>query len=432
VTLVVVGCSLVAPTSLSAQPSQPDLTTLMRSQILDVWLARTASGTSVLVDPPNAADLPGMSPFTLVTQIEQQIAAQLSSLPLGSSSGGFTYRYEPALGTFTRSTQTFGPAFAERAQTLGRHRINVGMSYQRSRYSHLDGRALETGAITFILPPGTVSDPSTGNIIEAELHLGLTSETAVVFATVGVSDRFDVGVAVPYQRVAMDLTTRATIHDFSSTTVSPATRVFPNGTRTADWSVSSRAQGIGDIVLRGKYRLSRSASPEYALSIDLRAPTGDSANLLGTGGGQAQVLLVSSYSSERVAPHFNVGYTFSDKKYARDQINYVAGLEVAASPRVTVIADLIGRMFLDTLRLSDANVSIVQPGNPGLGIPAVTSRSFATVEPQISVVTSVLGSVGVKINPVRSLLMSGHLIMTATDGGLRRRLTSVIGLDYSF
>jgi hypothetical protein len=48
------------------------------------------------------------------------------------------------------------------------------------------------------------------------------------------------------------------------------------------------------------------------------------------------------------------------------------------------------------------------------------------------VVTSVLGSVGVKINPVRSLLMSGHLIMTATDGGLRRRLTSVIGLDYSF
>ena len=54
------------------------------------------------------------------------IAAQLSSIPLGSSSGGFAYTFDPALGTFSRESSTFGSAFAERALTAGRGRWNAG------------------------------------------------------------------------------------------------------------------------------------------------------------------------------------------------------------------------------------------------------------------------------------------------------------------
>jgi hypothetical protein len=184
-------------------------------------------------------------------------------------------------------------------------------------------------------------------------------------------------------------------------------------------------------VLRGKYKLSGRGSPGYALCVDLRLPTGDAENMLGSGAAQTQVLLVSSYSSSPIAPHFNVGYTFSSESVP-DQINYVAGVEVAASQRVTIMADVIGRRFRDSLRLHDSNVAIVQPGNPVLGIPAVTSASFATVEPLRGDVTSLLGAFGFKLNPVRNVLVSAHLILTATDAGLRRRLTPVIGLDYSF
>src|SRR5262245_40647251 len=74
-----------------AQSAQPDLATLMRGQILEIWRARTPDGSRILVDPPPDNQLTSLSPFTLVTQIEQQIGSQLSSLPLGSSSGGFTY-----------------------------------------------------------------------------------------------------------------------------------------------------------------------------------------------------------------------------------------------------------------------------------------------------------------------------------------------------
>src|SRR5206468_10534548 len=131
------------------------------------------------IDPPDAATLRTTSPFTLVTQIEQQIGTHLTSLPIGSSSGGFTYSYAARYGTFTRTIESFGPAFAERAQTLGRHRLNSGASYQYSQYTHLDGRSLEDGRIKFILPPGTITDPAFGNVIEAEVHLRLKSETTV-------------------------------------------------------------------------------------------------------------------------------------------------------------------------------------------------------------------------------------------------------------
>lgn len=414
-----------------AQTSQADLSTLIRNQILDIWLSRSPDGQRILIDPPSG-NLRELSPFTLVTQLEQQIGSQLSSLPIGSSSGGFTYSFDPSLGTFTRSTESFGPAFAERAATLGRGRFNIGTSFQRSRYTHIDGSSLRDGGITFVLPPGTISSPGFGNVVEAAIDLDLKSDTAVFFATAGLASRLDLGIAIPYQQVTMALRTRGTIRDFSSRNVAPATRVFPNGSKTQDFSSSGQAQGIGDVVLRGKYKLTRPGLREFALAVDMRLPTGDQANMLGTGGRETQVMLVSSYSSSRIDPHFNIGYTFADGKHGGNQINYIAGLEVGATPRITLIADFIGRNFLDTLQLRPGVVTIVTPADPVLGIPSFTSGGFATVEPQYGTMKSVLGTVGLKFNPSRSVLVSAHLMATLTDAGLRRRLTPVLGLDYSF
>jgi hypothetical protein len=430
--VVVAGAGLLAASShADAQTPQPDLSTLMRNQILDVWQATTPDGSRILVDPPDPATLRTLSPFTLVTQIEQQIGTQLTSLPIGSSAGGFTYSYDSHLGTFTRTTDTFGPAFAERAQVLGRHRLNFGMSYQRGRYSELDGRSLENGGIRFILPPGTVTDPSFGNVIDSELHLRLTSESMVYFFSAGVTERFDVGVAVPYQQVAMDLTSRATIRDFSTRTLSPTSRVFANGSKTQDFSTSGSARGIGDLVVRGKYKLTRPGLREFALCVDARLPTGDATNFLGAGHMQTQVLLVSSYSSSKIDPHFNVGYTFTSR-HAADQINYVSGIEVAATRRLTIIGDFVGRMFLDALQLRDNLVQIQQAGDSARGIPAVESAAFGTVETTGGTLPATMGTVGVKFNPTRNVLISAHLIATLSDRGLHRRLAPVFGIDYSF
>ena len=41
-------------------------------------------------------------------QLNNQLALQLSTFPLASSAGGFTYRFDPGLGVFTRATDSFG------------------------------------------------------------------------------------------------------------------------------------------------------------------------------------------------------------------------------------------------------------------------------------------------------------------------------------
>jgi hypothetical protein len=44
-----------------------------------------------------------------------QMATQVSTFPLGSSTGGLTYVFDESIGTFRRGSASFGPLFAERA-----------------------------------------------------------------------------------------------------------------------------------------------------------------------------------------------------------------------------------------------------------------------------------------------------------------------------
>jgi hypothetical protein len=107
-----------------------------------------------------------------------------------------------------------------------------------------------------VLPPGTITSPGFGNVVEAALDLDLKSDTAVFFATAGLASRLDVGIAVPYQRVTMDLRTRSTVRDFG-VNVAPVSRVFM--APRPDFVSSGQARGISDIV-RGEVLLTRGSA----------------------------------------------------------------------------------------------------------------------------------------------------------------------------
>src|SRR6266850_1997610 len=165
----------------------------------------------------------------IVQGFNTQMATQFSTFPLGSSSGGMTYVFDESLGTFRRGSSSFGPMFAERALTIGRRKLSVGFNYQRTSYDTFEGRNLDDGAIKFYLrhqdcctlnlpaplvlePDGTrLSPPFEGDLIEATLSLKATTHTTAMFANYGVTDRWDVGVAVPFVRVNLDASVRARI-----------------------------------------------------------------------------------------------------------------------------------------------------------------------------------------------------------------------------
>ena len=433
-----VVAAAVCTLSLFSENANAQTSSTLVGQMKDFFLqsvviSRTPGGGGVVAHTPVFVDDPSVTATTdLISQISQQIGSQVSIFPLGSSSGGFTYGYDAALGTFSRTTETFGPAFAERAVTIGKGKFAFGLNYEHSKYNSLDGRDLETGAITFNLFHQKLTPPSfvEGDVIQSALLMKLKSDTAVFLVNYGVTNRLDVGFAIPVVHVSMDLTYHATILDYATRVVSPTTHLFANGTKTQDFNTTGSASGVGDIVVRGKYKLFDSAKGGVAAGLDIRLPSGDEANMLGTGSTQTQLFFIGSGVSGKTSPHINIGYTFSTGgSNPSDQVNYVGGVETRVNPKVTVVGDLIGRTLRSSLRLSDASLPHIYQQGAGAPIEQTTLQTIALSEGSL---TSALAAVGVKVNPWRNLLVSAHLLFPLNDSGLRSGVTPVVGFDYSF
>jgi hypothetical protein len=425
----------------------------------------------------------------IVQSFNTQMATQFSTFPLGSSSGGMTYVFDESVGTFRRGSSSFGPLFAERALTIGRRKLSAGFNYQRTSYNTFEGQNLDDGSIKFYLrhqdcckavpspdPPGfqvivqpdgtRFNLPLEGDLIEAALSLKATTHTTAVFANYGVTDRWDIGLAVPFVRVNLDASVHARILRLATgpppdapitaqqrqAALNVHTFELNNSDATLTLQRSGRATGLGDIALRTKYHFLRVAGAGLAAAVDLRLPTGDENELLGAGGAEAKFLLVASSERGRLGEHVNIGYTAAHGNVAGtvaglnavslpDEINYTGGVEFVASPRFTVVGDLIGRTLHGAGRLDlvsknfEYTDTVAVQTRPGCGLPDFVCHASISLDefaPRSGNLTLLLGTGGVKFNLAGNLLISGSVLFPLTNAGLRSRVTAVIGVDYAF
>ena len=429
-TLVVVVCS---PRLLLAQatPLSEILVNLIQA---DVKLAAPPPGTPF--SSHEAHFLPGADQVLTPYLFNQAIVSQLSTFPVGTPAGGFTYTFDPSLGTYSRSSTTFGPSFLDRALTIGRGRVNVGASYQHASFNSFAGRDLQGGDVRFYLthqPTGGVFFE--GDLVETALDLKLKTDTFSLLANYGITDRLDVGVAVPILHVSLNAAIDATVLRLATLESGPTSTIhtFPGGGSTGHFEDSGSATGVGDIVVRGKYHFLSRAGGGLAAALDLRLPTGDEENLLGTGTTQAKVVLVGSTATTRFSPHFNIGYTWSGTSSnaflnVTDELNYGAGTEVAVSPRLTLNLDFLGRQLIDAGRLVDETRTFnwtTQGGVRG----STSLNEFGFREGSLNLLTS---AVGIKFNPGRNLLISANVLFPINNAGIRSNPVPVIGFDYAF
>jgi hypothetical protein len=426
---------------------------------------------------PGLSHAAHFSPFTvdelanpavaIVENFNKLMVLQLSTFPIGSSSGGFSYAFDPALGTLRRASSSFGPLFAERAATIGRGRMSAGFNYQHASYNRFEGSALDDGSIKFFLrhqeccttggpvmppffgvveqPDGTLLNPFfEGDLIEAALSLKVSTDVVSLFGNYGLTDRWDVGLAVPIVHVDMDANVRATIRRLA-TAANPLIHTFVQGSDVSEqtFQQGGSATGIGDIELRTKYRLFDFRAGGLAAAADFRLPTGKEEELLG-GSTQVKLFLVESGGNERVTQHVNVGYTFSQGGESDlsagsigatpsfpDEFNYAAGVEIVVEPRVTVIADIVGRNLRNVGRLDLVSKTFAfQP--QGTPAPPVATMQFEEFEPRAGNLNLMYGTAGVKINPRGNWLISASVLFPLTDSGLKNRLTTIVGMDYAF
>jgi hypothetical protein len=424
--ILFVCLALLAPWSARAQDSSQSLSEIVANMYIGTAALEIRAIALVFPDLPPDAVSAFLRDFQQLigssTTMNNLIGAQVSSFPLGSSAGGFTFTFDPALGSFSRVSPSFGPVFSERALTIGRRRLNVGVNYQRGTFDNLERKDLRGGDIKFYT--GTAF---AGGFVffEDALDLKMSTDTVGLFATYGVTDRLDLGIAIPIMNVQLrsELTTRV---GNSVTGVNPTPVIAPQVT-------SDSASGIGDIVLRGKYSIWRARGGGLAAGVDWRLPTGDELELLGIAGAQGKFYLAASSAYGNVSPHFNVGLTVSgDTEAARspdtfvfdppDEVGYAAGVDVAVTPRLTLVGDIVGRTLRDTdrfdLRLVD--------------VPTGFGPNFNEWTTEAGSLSLLLGSVGVKFNPASRALISFNMLFPLNDRGLRDDLTLVGGFEWSF
>jgi hypothetical protein len=400
----------------------------------------------------------------VVESFNKQLVVQLSTVPIGSSSGGFTYTFDPAVGTFRRASRSFGPIFAERALTVGRGRFNAGVNFQHLGYSSFENRQLDDGSIQFYLrhgecctaggppePPtfGIITQPNgtrlspffEGDLVRTSVSLEAASNATVFFGNYGVNDRLDVGLAIPLVSVKLDATLNAEllrlstgslpIHSFDAANANATQRTF---------AASGSATGLGDMVVRAKYRLAGDAAGALAAAVDVRLPTGDENNLLGAGA-QAKVFMIASSGNDRWGQHANLGYTFAGGELDTigtlavtsssypDEFNYAGGVEFVAESRVTLVGDIVGRVLRDTGRLRPEMKSFQFVQGEGLPVMTAQFEEFAAASGSIHLA---FGTAGIRYNPFSSVLLNANVILPLTKAGLRSRVGLVVGLDYGF
>ena len=427
--------ALLAPTSAFAQDTR--LSFLLVNLIqADIRLAPPPAGF-----PTHEAHfVPGPNQTLIPYLFNQQIVGQIATFPIGTPTGGFAFTFDAASGTFQRVTNSFGPAFADRALTNGRKKLTLGANFQYSKYTSFEGQELDSGNIKFYLAhqdvPGDVFFE--GDVVQAALKLNLTSATTTIFASYGITDTLDLAVAIPIVRVKMNASIDATVLPLATGEASTI-HAFPGGKKSQTYSDSGEATGIGDVLVRAKYRFASQPGGGLAAGLDVRVPSGDSKDLLGTGAASATLTLIGSTSRGRFGPHFNVGLAAtgsSDVADLSNEFNYRVGTEFVASPKVTLSADLVGRSLIDAAGLGLTDVVHNYRTDTGVA-GSTTLKEYAPKVPSGGgVLDGALNlfsiAVGGKLNLRSNLLINANVLVALNKSGLTARITPVVGLDYTF
>jgi hypothetical protein len=343
-------------------------------------------------------------------------ATELSQLPLATPASGFIFSSDPSTGLPTLSSTSFGPIMTERGETIGRHKLFLAFTYQQFRFHSIDGNDLENVPIVFYFP--SVNNPSV--VTQTNNRINSTVNQYVGYATFGLTKRIDVSIAVPFSRISLGVSSSGT--EYSTTT--PQQQSFQE-------YIPGSASGFGDVVLAAKGTAWSGEHMLLALGAELRLPSGDALNFLGSGAVGIKPYVALS-GKGRVSPHVNLGYQWNGNSVlARDLLGneqqlpgyflYYLGADIGASKRLTVIADFLGQEFFNAQRVTSPRV-------PPIHIEGV---SLLSVEPTTGSYSANNLAIGLKVNPWAHLLITGNVLIRLNSGGLRSNVVPLVGISYT-
>ena len=378
----------------------------------------------------------------LASSIDVGIATQVSQLPIASASAGTVEIYK---GGIYQTLSNLGPILTDRAQTVGRHKFFLGFTAGQFVFTDIDGISLGKlpfgwAASAYVNNNGT-STLLTNTYTSEDTLLHFKIDQFIAVGTYGITKHFDLSAIVPIEYVSLSAST----YGSSSTVVNANGAVVLGPYSNASTYASGTASGIGDVIFNGKQTVWVGGSERATVSaaMNVRVPTGDDLNYLGSGSWGFNPYIVYSYLAT-VSPHAKLGYqwntatelnpnyvvspstgslTYSGNLHLPGGVQYDVGADWAAAKRLTIAGDLLGSQFLNTPRLIPTTTLVSTTSTPIKLNTSVTGNSSYTINNV---------SAGFKINPIGNLVLDGNVLFQLNNNGLRSRPTPLIGISYKF
>ena len=351
------------------------------------------------------------------------IAASAANLPLAATTSGVTFRFVGGLPV--RTSSSLGPIFGERAQTLGKGRFVVGANMSALNFTSLRGVPLNQIVLNFthddVDPPGLGQPLRENDILQVRLDLSVNLLVSTFFTTYGLTDKIDVGIAVPI--VHTGLTGRSTGQFFPFGI--PTSHFFAGDSANPVLSASAATfgftTGIGDVALRTKWSVRDDDRASVAVMADARLPTGSDEDLTGAGNMSLRGSLLASARLGNFAPHLNLGYALRGGR--NDAILVTGGFDQPLSDWATMAVDLITEWQVGESSLQLPNdVTILHPVTRHVtptNIPDIKDHRFN-------------GSFGMKFRTPGGPIIVANALMPLRRGGLESRFVWTLGIDGNF
>jgi outer membrane putative beta-barrel porin/alpha-amylase len=387
---------------------------------------------------PHRAHFTSASLATLGLLVKQ-MAASAADFPAISTAPGFTYQFNTQLQVFERSSASLGPVFVERPETLGRGKVDFGFSYLFIDFDELNGKNLDHLSFRHLGHNdccNTPNPPPSPNVPAFERDTAdvffqkftLQSHVVSLFATYGITERWDVNILLPFVFTHFRVRAQAVLNDESGT----HTHSFDNATKatTEVRSSSDDPVGIGDLLLRTKYHLVDNNGFNLAAGLTLRLPTGDEGDFQGLGDTMTTPFLALSQEYGRFHLHGTGGIEFNWDDSDRTRARYAAGIAFSVIEQLVLNVDVVGSSYLKKDRLSVQVPQFVNAPGTSEATPATlpTTRTFSTkIRPDI-----VDLAVGFKANIYGTLVGYANVFLPLNDDGIRADVIPSAGLEVSF
>ena len=332
--------------------------------------------------------------------ISRAIQVSLATVPIATSSSGFVYRLDPELGTASRVSDSFGTFFVERAMTSGAGRVSFGVSGTTAAYDQLDGFDLRDG--TLLTTANRFKDETAPFDTEA-LTLKIRTSTLTVYGGYGVTDRLEIGGALPF--VQLDIEgSRLNVY---------------RGQSFLQASGNASASGVADAAIRAKYLIAGTRRSGFAAAGEVRLPTGNESHLLGAGKASVRLMGIASMEDARAGAHLNVAVA---RGGVSDEFDTSGAVAFAATPRLTLAGEILIRRLSDVRR-----VTAVSGQHPSIG-DVLTER----LAPGAEAVTLSSAVTGIKWNAGSRVVLTGEVLWRLGKTGLTAPFTPTVSLDYLF